>query len=350
MNTRDTLETPVAVVNLDRLEANIARFQQYCDQHQIANWPHSKTHKIPAIAAMQRAAGAAGICCQKLSEAEVMADAGFDQICIPYNLLGEQRLARLANLMQRATLTVSADSAETVAGLGHAARLAGRTLAVLVECDIGGQRCGVQNPEEAAALARTIAATPGLAFAGLLAYPLAPPLEAFVAGTRAILAADGISVGRVSAGSTAGMWQIHEYPSVGEYRAGMYIYGDRGTIARGAIAQQECALHVIATVVSRPTPTRAVLDAGSKALSSDISGLAGYGLILEYPDALIEKLSEEHAHVDLGSSARTPQIGERVTILPNHCCPVSNLFDQIVGLRGDAVEVIWPVAARGKLV
>ncbi len=345
----DTYETPVAVVDLDRLEANIARLQAYLDRYRIASFPHTKTHKIPQITHMQLTAGAAGICCQKLGEAEVMADSGCTRIVIPYNILGTARLARLAALMRRAEISVSADSSEVVVGLASAAQQAGSTLAVFVECDTGGARCGVQTPTQAAALARQIAATHGLAFAGLMTYPLGPALDPFVAETRALLAPDGISIERVSAGSTAGMWHAHEHACVTEYRAGMYIYGDRGTLAKGAIAREDCALHVLATVVSRPTAARAILDAGSKALSSDLSGQLGHGLILEYPDAVIEKLSEEHAHVDLRQCTGAPQIGERVTILPNHCCPVSNLFNEIVGVRGDLVEVIWPVAARGRL-
>ena len=152
----DELETPVPVVDLDRMEANITRLQAYLDEHKVANRPHIKTHKIPAIARLQINAGAAGITCQKVSEAEVMADAGFDDIFIPYNIIGENKLKRLMSLAARVKISVTADSAFTVRGLSRAAREADLTIPVLIECDLGGHRCGVQSPQEAAELARLI--------------------------------------------------------------------------------------------------------------------------------------------------------------------------------------------------
>src|SRR5688572_9997011 len=162
------LETPVPVVDLDRLGANISRLQAYLDKHKIANRPHIKTHKIPAIAQMQVDAGAVGITCQKVSEAQVMADAGFTDIFIPYNIVGESKLAKLMELAKRITLSVTADSAFVARGLSDAAQRAGLTLTVLVECDTGLGRCGVQNPDEAADLARLISQLPGLHFGGLM--------------------------------------------------------------------------------------------------------------------------------------------------------------------------------------
>jgi D-serine deaminase-like pyridoxal phosphate-dependent protein len=145
------------------------------------------------------------------------------------------------------------------------------------------------------------------------------------------------------------MWQAHTYPEVTEYRAGTYVYNDRKILDSGAMGLEDCAFTVITTVVSRPTPDRGILDGGSKTFSSDTLGLEGYGLILEYPEAIIYGQSEEHGHFDFSKCARRPEIGERVTVIPNHCCVVSNLFDQIVGVRKGQVEVIWPVAARGAL-
>jgi D-serine deaminase-like pyridoxal phosphate-dependent protein len=164
----DQLETPVAIVDLDKLESNIARFQAYLDEHGIANRPHIKTHKIPAIAQMQLAAGAVGITCQKLGEAEVMAAAGVRDIFLPYNILGEAKLERLANLARDITISVTADSETTVRGLAPAMRRANLTLPVLVEFDSGEARCGVQSPREAAELARLIADSEGLRFGGLM--------------------------------------------------------------------------------------------------------------------------------------------------------------------------------------
>ena len=345
----EQLETPVAVVDLDRLEANIAGLQAYLDQHGIANRPHIKTHKIPEIAHMQLNAGAIGITCQKLGEAEVMARAGIRDIFLPYNILGEAKLERLAYLARRVSISVTADSEVTVRGLAGAAQRAGLTLPVLVECDTGGKRCGVQSPQEAADLARLIAASPGLRFGGLMTFPIPGGTDAFVRACKALLGAEGIDVACVSGGGTPQMWQAHTVQELTEHRAGTYVYGDRYTLRSGAMRLQECALTVIATVVSRPTAERGVLDGGSKTFSSDPMGEQGYGLLLEYPEARVYSLSEEHGVVDFSACARKPEVGERVTVLPNHVCPVSNLFNQVVGARGGTVEVIWPVAARGML-
>ncbi len=345
----DELDTPVAVVDLDRLEANIAALQRYLTVHGIANRPHIKTHKIPQIAQMQLAAGAAGITCQKLGEAEVMADAGLDDIFIPYNIVGAAKLERLTALARRARISVTADSEPVVRGLSAAMAAAGLELPVLVECDTGGGRCGVQSPQEATELALLIARSPGLRFGGLMTYPTGAGTSPFMREAVAQIRARGLEVERVSGGGTPRMWQAHEHPEVTEHRAGTYVYGDRYILASGAMTLDQCALTVIATVVSRPTADRAILDSGSKTLSSDLLGLQGYGMLVEYPEARITSLSEEHGQVDLSGCARRPAVGERVTVIPNHCCVVSNLFNEIVGVRGGEVKVVWPVAARGAL-
>jgi len=341
------LDTPAAVVNLDRLEANITRLQRYLDEHKIGNRPHIKTHKIPAIAHMQMAAGAVGVTCQKIGEAEVMLAAGIQNIFIPYNILGGAKLERLMALVRAGQISVTADSEYTVNGLAVAAKKAGQQLSVLVEFDTGGARCGVQTPAQAAELAKHIQRQPGLTFGGLMTYPINAQTDAFVEQVKTL--APDLPVARVSVGSTSQMWHAHEHPSVTEYRAGMYIYGDRGTLKSGAVRPEDVSFTVICTVVSRPTADRGIIDGGSKTLSSDLGSVTGYGLILEYPEAQIYALTEEHGHVDFSACARRPEIGERVTVVPNHCCPVTNLFNEVVGYRGDRVEVVWPVAARGKL-
>lgn len=346
----EQLESPAAVVDLDKLSANITRLQHYLDEHKIANRPHIKTHKIPEIAHMQVDAGAVGITCQKLGEAEVMAQAGIKDIFLPYNLLGEAKLERLMHLARRVRMSVTGDSEVTVRGYAEAAKTAGLMLPVLIEFDTGLGRCGVQTPGEAATLARIIARSSHLHFGGLMTYPSNEQTDGFVAETRRLLAGDGIPVEIVSAGGSPVMWQAHAHKEVTEHRAGTYVYGDRSLVNMGVMSQEEVAFHVIATVVSRPTGERAVLDAGSKTLSSDgAKGASGFGLILEYPDARIEKLNEEHGWVDLSACTQKPQIGERVTLLVNHCCVANNLFNEIVGYRKGVVEVTWPVAARGLL-
>lgn len=342
------LETPVPVVDMDRMQANITRLQVYMDEHKIANRPHIKTHKIPAIARMQMDAGAAGITCQKVSEAEVMAEAGFDDIFITYNIMGESKLKRLMALARRVRLSVTADSAFTVRGLSKAAEEAGLLLRVLIECDTGAQRCGVQSPQEAAELARLIHRLPGLHFGGLMTYPTpaGEHLDGFVRQTRSLLKEEGLTIERVSGGGTPCMWEAHTHPELTEHRAGIYVYGDRLTLRSGAVTLETSALKIFTTVVSRPTPERGILDAGSKTLSSDLHGLDGHGYICEYPEARIYSLSEEHGHVDFSACVRKPEIGERVSIIPNHCCTVTSLFDEMIGARQGQVEVRWPIAAR----
>jgi D-serine deaminase-like pyridoxal phosphate-dependent protein len=340
------LETPVPVVDIDRMEANIARLQAYLDEHKLANRPHIKTHKIPAIAKMQMDAGAVGITCQKVSEAEVMADAGFDDIFIPYNIIGESKLKRLMALASRIRISVTADSAYTARGFSNAAQQAGLTLTVLVECDTGGHRCGVRSPQEAAELARLIGNLPNLHFGGLMTFPTGEQLDDFVRATRALLQGDNLPIERVTAGGTPAVWQAHTHPELTEYRAGIYVYGDRLSLRSGAVTLDTCALKIFATVVSRPTAERGILDAGSKTLSTDLHSLDGYGYICEYPEAKIYTLSEEHGHVDFSACARKPEIGERVSVIPNHCCMVTSLFDEVVGARSNQVEVTWKVTAR----
>jgi D-serine deaminase-like pyridoxal phosphate-dependent protein len=345
----DELETPVAVVDINRVEANIQRLQNYLDEHQIANRPHIKTHKIPEIAHMQLRAGAIGITCQKLGEAEVMLKAGIKDIFIPYNIMGSKKLDRLVALAKQAEISVTADSEYTAKGLSDAASRAGIELTVLVEFDTGSQRCGVQTPQQAAELAQYISDLPGVIFGGLMTYPANENTDPFVQQVKANLEKQGIPVASVSAGGTPAVWQAHTHQEITEYRAGMYIYGDRYALNSGAINLDDCALKIISTVVSRPTPDRGILDGGSKTFSSDLLGLTGHGLILEYPDAVFYGLSEEHGHIDFSKCERKPLIGERVTVIPNHCCVVSNLFNQMVGVRGTNVETIWNVAARGML-
>jgi D-serine deaminase-like pyridoxal phosphate-dependent protein len=347
----DQVATPMPVIDEDRLAANIRRTQAYCDQHGKAFRPHIKTHKIVAVAEAQRAAGAVGLNCQKISEAEVFADAGFDDILITYNILGATKLKRLRALHERvALLSVVADSVVTVDGLAGAFN-ATRPLTVLVECDTGGKRCGVQTPEAAAALAEKIAAAPSLRFGGLLTYPApdgAEAVEAFLSATMALLAAKDIDCPVRSSGGSPDLFKAHLVPSATEHRAGTYVYNDRSMVRAGHCTRADLAMHILATVVSRPTGNRAVLDAGSKALTSDLLGFSDYGEIDGFEAARIVSLSEEHAVVDISACAENfPPIGSMVRIVPNHTCVVSNLFDRMVFHRDGVVTRVENVAARG---
>jgi D-serine deaminase-like pyridoxal phosphate-dependent protein len=349
----DEFSTPAVVIDLDRVERNIARVQRLCDAAGVANRPHIKTHKSPVLAGMQVAAGARGITCQKLGEAEVMVDGGLDDILISYNLLGEEKLGRLGALLRRARITVAADNPVTIAGLPRAAELAGRRLDVVVECDTGRKRAGVETAGEAVALARAIAAQPQLAFAGFLFYPTEqswPQTQTFfdeaLSGVRAL----GLEPRIVSTGGTPNLKHMRALAGATEHRAGTYIFNDRMMLACGAAEMSDCALSVYTTVVSRAAPGRGILDAGAKTLTADSGGLDdGFGTILEYPRATIHAFAEEHGFIDLSRSNARPAVGEVVRVVPNHVCVVVNMVDRMICVRGDAVVDVLPVAARGRL-
>jgi D-serine deaminase-like pyridoxal phosphate-dependent protein len=345
--------SPAVVIDLNVVERNIARIQTLCDAAGVANRPHIKTHKSPVIAALQREAGAAGITCQKLGEAEVMADGGLDDILISYNILGADKVERLGALNGRVTITVAADNPVTISGLPRAGEIAGRPQAVVIECDTGRKRAGVETPAEAVALARQIAASSHLHFAGLLMYPPEdgwPATQAFVNEALAGLRAHGLDTRIISTGGTPNLKNLGQLRGATEHRAGTYIFNDRMMMAAGQAALEDCALTVYTTVVSRAAPERGILDAGSKTLTSDPGGgLGGYGLILEHPQARIHKFAEEHGFLDLSACNERPEVGEVVRVIPNHVCVVCNMVDRYVAVRGETIIGELPVAARGRL-
>ncbi|MEO9298910.1 D-TA family PLP-dependent enzyme [Devosia alba] len=346
------VDTPAVLIDIDRVEASLKRAQDYADAHGIKLRPHIKTHKLPRFAKRAMALGAVGITVQKLGEAEVMADAGISEIFLPYNILGAAKLARLKALHERVHITVTADSVDIVAGLSSTFAHAAQPLTVLVECDTGMGRCGVQSPEAALELARTIAASPGLVFGGLMTYPAAGQVEAnqaFLAAAKAALIAAGLAPAIISNGGTPDLWHAHEVTAATEHRPGTYIYMDRFQVSKGVGGFEDCALTVLATVVSRPTENRAIIDAGSKALTSDTLGMSGFGLIEAYPGAQIVGLSEEHGTIDLTGCVDKPQIGDKIRIIPNHACVVSNLFDRVTLISGDDVVESVRVDARGRV-
>jgi D-serine deaminase-like pyridoxal phosphate-dependent protein len=239
------------------------------------------------------------------------------------------------------------DSPEALAALASL----DAALEVLVDCDTGFGRTGVQSPRAAADLALATAASQRLRFVGFTTYPAPPGTGAWLAEARALAEAEGLRVETISVGGTPTAWSAHEVHGVTELRVGTYVYGDRACMANGTVAEPDCALRVLTTVVSRPTAERAILDAGSKTLTSDAAAgteAGTYGHVVDYPEARIHGLSEEHGHVDVGTCPRPPAIGERVSVIPNHACPVSNLHDTVVVHRAGRVEGIWPVAARGR--
>ncbi|SEP69043.1 D-serine deaminase, pyridoxal phosphate-dependent [Devosia sp. YR412] len=347
------LDTPCVLVDLDRVEANLQRAQAFADESGLKLRPHIKTHKLPRFAQRAINFGAVGITVQKLGEAEVMADAGITDMLLTFNIIGAAKLKRLRALSDRVTIRVVADSAECVAGLSEAFADSANPLGVLVECDTGMGRCGVQSPEAALELAKIIIAAPGLEFFGLMTYPAAGKYHeaaAWLAAAKSLFDAEGIAVPIITTGGTPDIWHADEAGVATEYRPGTYIYMDRSQVAAGSASYDDCALTVLATVVSHPTTGRAIIDAGSKALTSDLLGLVGHGYIPAYPDAKVVGLSEEHGTLDVSACAEGgPKIGEQIVIIPNHCCPVTNLFDHVHLVRdGQLVETV-AVAARGRV-
>lgn len=347
------LDTPCVLIDLDKVEANLRGAQSLADEAGLRLRPHIKTHKLPRFARRQVELGAVGITVQKLGEAEIMADAGLGDLLLTFNIVGAAKLARLAALHDRVRIRSVADSAECVDGLAATFTDPDRPFGVFVECDTGMGRCGVQTPQAALDLAHRIAAAPGLSFVGLMTYPAAGKYRqslAWLEQARATFAAAGMDVPEITTGGTPDIRQMGTASGIAtEYRPGTYIYMDRSQVAAGAATYDDCALTVLATVVSRPTAGRAIIDAGSKALTSDLLGLEGHGYLPDFPEARIVGLSEEHGTLDVSACASPPAIGQQVRIIPNHCCPVTNLFDRVHLVEGDRLVEIVPVAARGRV-
>lgn len=345
--------TPQLVVDLDVVDRNIAKAQAACDAKGIANRPHIKTHKSVDLMRRQIEAGAKGITCQKIGEAEVMAEGGLDDILITYNLLGEEKMARLARLTGQADVTVAADNPLVIAHLGLAAKAAARPIGVVIEVDTGRRRAGVEMPGEAIALARAAAATPGLDFRGIMFYPPEngeAKASAFLAEVRAALAPEGIAIRMVTSGGTPNLLTLGGLAGQTEHRAGTSIFNDRMMIAAGYARAEDCALMVYTTVVSRGAAERGILDAGSKTLTTETGwGLTGHGHILEHPEAEIARFSEEHGILDLSRCNDRPNVGDVVRVIPNHICPVVNVVGEMVLVRGEEIVGTVQPEGRGKL-
>ncbi len=339
------LETPSVLIDLDKMEDNIEAMQKHCDDLGINFRPHIKTHKIPDIARRQIEAGAVGIACQKVSEAEVFAAAGFSDIQIPYNIVGRRKTRRLAKLAQQAAVTVTVDSKPVVDGIAEAAQEAGVTISMMVELVSLGERTGT-TPAAALELAQHIAATDNLRFAGVMIYPSDAAIRPRLLETLDLLADAGIAVQTISGGGSGASSEAHLLPELTELRVGTSIFWDWNCVAVDRASFDKVAMRVIATVVSSNEPDRVILDSGSKAINSEtINGLFGY--IVEYPDARLHKVNEEHGYVDCSACPRPPVVGEIVHIIPVHTCVVTNLHNQLYGTRGENIEEVWDVAARG---
>ncbi len=370
------LPTPQVLIDHTRAMNNIARVQGLASAAGQRLRPHAKTHKSPAVARWQIDAGAIGIACAKIGEAEIFVDAGITDIRLPYPV-NPVNAPRLLALMDRAAISIIVDHADVARGWSDAMRRAGRRLDVLVKVDVGFHRCGIDPHGDALGFIQAVAALPGLTLRGLLSHAghayhaaseealraIATEEAATLADLRARAAAAGIALDDISVGATPTLRFSAGQPGVTELRPGNYVYFDRTQVALGAAALDDCALTVMATVVAKH-PGRIVLDCGSKTLTNDqargITASPGFGAILSgESDALdyareidetllIERLSEEHATVRVIGATRL-EPGDRVRVLPNHSCVVSNLVDVVRLVDGDQVIDSLPVAARGRI-
>lgn len=358
------LDTPSVLVDLDVMERNLDRMSAYCASAGVALRPHIKTHKIPELARKQIERGAVGITAAKPSEAAVMAAGGLDDIFIAYPIVARQKAEALLALSETTRISVSVDSLEAAECLARAAAARSYRLPILVEIDVGFGRCGTQSAEAAVRLAAAIERLAGARFGGLMFYPghmmvpvqqqneLLPVVNAKVEAAYSALVAAGLPVEVVSGGSTPMATRSAEFSHLTEIRPGMYPLNDRNLVCGGFATLADCAVTVLTTVVSNAVPERVILDGGSKTFSSDrlLTGdHLGHGAVLEDADALFYGLSEEHGHIDTSGSGHTYRLGDRLRIVPNHVCATINMHDAVYGVRGDQVEVVWQVAARGRV-
>jgi D-serine deaminase-like pyridoxal phosphate-dependent protein len=355
-----TVETPIPVVDLDRLDRNLERMANYASQHRVSLRPHSKTHKSPRIAAEQIRRGAVGLTCATILEMEVMAEASTD-LLLAYPAVGEAKLQRLMSLPDEIAITVMLDSHEAAEQLATAARKRGREVGVLIELDAGMHRVGLSGLDAAVNLARMVSRLSPLVYRGIGFYPghlrtsarerqELEQLANFLSGAVTTLERSGVRPEVVSGGSTPLAWQTHEFSEVTEMRPGTYVYNDRTTHQVGACEWNDCALTVLATVVSTAVPGQAVIDAGSKSLGREpAEGQgSGFGALLDRPEVVVTRLSEEHGILDLRDTDWRPSVGDQVRVVPNHACIAVCLHEMIYGIRGDRWETSWPVTARGR--
>ena len=357
------IETPAPVVDLAVLERNLDRMSAYTTKHGLELRPHIKTHKSPRVAAEQLRRGAVGLTCATTHEAEVMADLTGD-ILVAYPPIGAARVNRLMSLPRTVNLMVALDSAEAIEEIAAAAKAANRPVRILIECDLGMHRVGVTSIEEGIRLARLVTERAPLTFAGVNFYPghirtnkaeQQEPLKQLNQDVTTWLAAfekAGLKPAIVSGGSTPTAFQAHEMAGLTEIRPGTYCYNDREIVSTGAATREDCAFTILATVISTAVPGQAVIDAGAKALGREpirVGAGAGFGELLDHPEVTVKGMSEEHGILDLSNTTWRPKIGDQVRIIPNHVCIVTHLNDFIHGVRGDQVEIVWPVAARGRM-
>ena len=358
------LDTPAILIDLDIMERNLRKLADYGRQYGLRVRPHTKTHKIPALARQQIDLGAAGLTVAKVGEAEVMLLAQPKDLLIAYPTVGARKLHRLMKIAQQTAVTMSLDSLFVAQQLSSAASAHGVEIGVLAEVDVGLGRVGVAPGESLLDLIRGIARLPNLRFEGIAFYPgqvksldeegrqalieVAELLEQTLGDLRRA----GFTPGIVSGGSTPTLFLSHLLPGMNEVRPGTYIFNDRNTVLSGACTLDECAASIMVTVISTAKAGQMIVDGGSKTFSSDrptAGSEVSFGHVMDAPQAVFTKMNEEHGFVDLRNAGRRFNVGDRVRIIPNHICVAMNLHECVYGIRGDAVEQTWRVEGRGKL-
>ena len=355
----EEVDTPALVLELDAFETNLQRLAQAV-KGRVRVRAHAKTHKCPEIAQRQVGAGAVGVCCQKVSEAEAMVEGGVADVLVSNEVVGARKLERLAALAKRARLGVCVDDAGNAKELAAVMQRAGVVIDVYVELEVGMRRCGVAPGEPALALARAVAALPGLRFAGLQAYhgraqhirtmaerrSAIEQAAAAVRMTRGLLEKNKISCPIVTgAGSGTFMFEV-ELGAWDEIQPGSYVFMDADYAKNEwapPLPRFEHALFVLATVMSRPDASLAVVDAGLKASSVD----SGMPAVCQRPGLAYTRASDEHGCVEIAPGSAAPALGEKLLLVPGHCDPTVNLYDWYVCVRRGAVESLWPITARG---
>ena len=352
------LDTPALLIDLDKMESNIQTMADYFKTVNAALRPHLKTHKTPMLAHKQIAAGAIGITCAKLGEAEAVIHAGIRDVLVANQILGRQKIARLVNLAKQSEIMVAVDNAQNVTDISEAAAAKGVTVRILIEVNTGMNRCGVEPGQPALELARHVLRSPNLQFEGLMGYEghtVAKPNYAereaaarqsvqLLVETKHHLEKHGVAVSIMSGGGTGTFSITGSVPEMTEVQAGSYIFMDAtyGNV-EGVGEHFACALTVLATVVSRPTQERVIVDTGMKVLAKEF----GIPQPLGIEGLEMTGLSEEHGKMNANASVSL-RPGDKLEILPTHCCTTVNLHDRYYGIRGGIVESVWDIAARGK--
>lgn len=352
------IDTPALVIDLDIMERNISKMAGYFKEIDANLRPHIKTHKCPDIAHMQLRAGAMGITCSKLGEAEVMIRAGIRDILIANEIVGTRKIQRLMDLAREADLTVAVDDPENLEDLAEAARVSNVSLGILVDVNVGMDRCGVEPGRPALELARKAHASRSVKFRGLMGYEghvvgLANSEERFQKGcqamkllveTKDLIENSGISVPVVSSGGTGTYNVSGPYPGVTEVQAGSYVFMDAHYRETGL--EFGCALTLLATVVSLHLPDRIITDAGIKAITQEF----GMPLVKDWGELELIKLNEEHGRIRTTTGKTRLKIGDKIELIPSHGCTTINLHDRYFGVRNGKVECVLPISARGKSV